>query len=44
MEPIVSPMAAVANAVAMATGARIGQLPMSPGVVLEAAREQTARN
>ncbi len=38
---IVSPMAAVANAIARAAGARIGQLPMSPSVVLEAMREQT---
>ena len=39
---IVSPMAAVANAVARATGVRIGQLPISPGVILEAT-EQTAK-
>ncbi len=38
---IISPMAAVANAVARATGARIGQLPMSPGVVLEAIEGQS---
>jgi len=39
---IIAPMAAVANAVARATGARIRQLPISPGVILEATREQLA--
>ncbi len=34
--PIVPPMAAIANAIAHATGTRIRQLPMSPAVVLEA--------
>ena len=40
---IISPMAAVANAVARATGVRIRQLPMSPGVVLEATRGAAGR-
>ncbi len=40
---IISPMAAVANAVARATGVRIRQLPITPGVILEATRGQTAR-
>ena len=34
--PIVPPMAAIANAIARATGVRMGQLPMSPGAILEA--------
>ena len=34
--PIVPPMAAIANAIARATGVRMGQLPMSPGGILEA--------
>ena len=34
--PIVPPMAAIANAIARATGARMEHLPMSPGSVLEA--------
>ena len=34
--PIVPPMAAIANAIARATGVRMGHLPMSPGSVLEA--------
>ncbi len=34
--PIVPPLAAIANAVARATGVRIRELPMSPAVVLKA--------
>ena len=34
--PIVPPMAAIANAIARATGVRLRHLPMSPGSVLEA--------
>jgi len=34
--PIVPPMAAIANAIARATGLRMGHLPMSPGAILEA--------
>jgi CO/xanthine dehydrogenase Mo-binding subunit len=34
--PIVPPMAAIANAIARATGVRMEHLPMSPGSVLEA--------
>ena len=34
--PIVPPMAAIANAIARATGTRLSHLPMSPGAVLEA--------
>ena len=34
--PIVPPMAAIANAIARATGIRMEHLPMSPGVILEA--------
>jgi CO/xanthine dehydrogenase Mo-binding subunit len=34
--PIVPPMAAIANAIARATGLRMGRLPMSPGAILEA--------
>ncbi|MDA1128422.1 MAG: xanthine dehydrogenase family protein molybdopterin-binding subunit [Chloroflexi bacterium] len=34
--PIVPPMAAIANAIARATGVRMGHLPMTPGHVLEA--------
>ena len=34
--PIVPPMAAIANAIARATGIRMGHLPMSPGAMLEA--------
>lgn len=37
--PIVPPPAAVANAIARATGARLNVLPMSPGHVLEALME-----
>jgi CO/xanthine dehydrogenase Mo-binding subunit len=33
---IVSPLAAVANAVAGATGVRMSKLPMSPGSIVEA--------
>ena len=44
--PIVPPMAAIANAVAAATGLRMGSLPMSPPKVLaaldEAAVDQAA--
>ncbi len=38
--PIVPPMAAIANAIARATGTRLGHLPMSPGAVLEALWEK----
>jgi len=38
---IVPPMAAVANAVYRATGIRMTQLPMSPGVLLEAAKNKS---
>lgn len=34
--PIVPPMAAIANAIARATGVRMDHLPMTPGNVLEA--------
>ena len=34
--PIVPPMAAIANAIARATGVRMENLPMSPGALLEA--------
>ena len=34
--PIVPPMAAIANAIARATGVRMGHRPMSPGSVLDA--------
>ena len=34
--PIVPPLAAIANAIARATNVRLNELPMSPGVVLEA--------
>jgi CO/xanthine dehydrogenase Mo-binding subunit len=34
--PIVAPMAAIANAITDATGARLQVLPMSPGAVLQA--------
>ena len=38
--PIVPPMAAIANAIHQATGARMSSLPMSPGKVLETLWEQ----
>ena len=38
--PIVPPMAAISNAIYNAIGARINQLPMNPGVVLEALWEK----
>jgi CO/xanthine dehydrogenase Mo-binding subunit len=34
--PIIPPMAAIANAIARATGLRLRDLPMSPGAVLDA--------
>ena len=34
--PIVPPLAAIANAVSRAIGVRLTELPMSPGVILEA--------
>jgi CO/xanthine dehydrogenase Mo-binding subunit len=34
--PIIPPMAAIANAIARATGHRLRNLPMSPGAVLDA--------
>jgi CO/xanthine dehydrogenase Mo-binding subunit len=40
--PIVPPMAAIANAVARATGIRFTQLPMSPPRVLAAIEKQRA--
>src|SRR5262249_22939992 len=41
--PIVPPMAAVANAVANATGVRFSELPMSPPKVLKALDEARAK-
>ena len=41
--PIIPPLAAVANAVYHATGARIRKLPITPGSVLEALAEKDAR-
>jgi CO/xanthine dehydrogenase Mo-binding subunit len=41
--PIVPPLAAVANAVADATGVRFADLPMSPPRVLAALDEARAR-
>jgi CO/xanthine dehydrogenase Mo-binding subunit len=38
--PIVPPMAAIANAIARATGTRMQHLPMSPGAVLDALWEK----
>ena len=38
--PIVPPMAAIANAIHNAIGIRMNQLPMSPGVILEALWEK----
>ena len=38
--PIIPPLAAVANAVYHATGARVRKLPISPGAVLEALAEK----
>ena len=38
--PIIPPLAAVANAVYHATGARVRKLPISPGAVLEALAER----
>ena len=38
--PIVPPLAAIANAIAKATGLRLRHLPMSPGAVLDALREK----
>jgi CO/xanthine dehydrogenase Mo-binding subunit len=40
--PIVPPMAAIANAVANATGIRFSELPMSPPRVLKAIEERQA--
>ena len=40
--PIVPPLAAVANAVARATGRRLTELPMSPPRILAALAEQPA--
>jgi CO/xanthine dehydrogenase Mo-binding subunit len=39
--PIVPPLAAVANAIAAATGTRVSHVPMSPPRVLQAILEQT---
>jgi CO/xanthine dehydrogenase Mo-binding subunit len=41
--PIVPPLAAVANAIAAATGTRVNHVPMSPPRVLQAILEQTKR-
>jgi CO/xanthine dehydrogenase Mo-binding subunit len=41
--PIVPPLAAVANAIAAATGARLNHVPMSPPRVLQAILEQKSR-
>ena len=41
--PIVPPMAAIANAIARATGTRLYNLPMSPGAVLEALWEKDGK-
>jgi CO/xanthine dehydrogenase Mo-binding subunit len=41
--PIVPPMAAIANAIARATGTRLQNLPMSPGVVLDALWEKDGK-
>jgi CO/xanthine dehydrogenase Mo-binding subunit len=41
--PIVPPMAAVANAIASATGVRFTDLPMSPPKVLKALEEARAK-
>jgi CO/xanthine dehydrogenase Mo-binding subunit len=38
--PIVPPLAAVANAIAAATGARMNHVPMSPPRVLQAVSER----
>ena len=38
---LIPPMAAMANAIYHATGARMDKLPMSPGAILEAMQEQT---
>jgi CO/xanthine dehydrogenase Mo-binding subunit len=38
--PIIPPLAAVANAVYHATGARVRKLPITPGAVLEAMEER----
>ena len=41
--PLVPPMAAIANAIARATGTRLQSLPMSPGVVLDALWEKDGK-
>ena len=41
--PIVPPMAAIANAIARATGTRLQDLPMSPGAVLDALWEKNGK-
>ncbi|HZA23107.1 MAG TPA: molybdopterin cofactor-binding domain-containing protein, partial [Dehalococcoidia bacterium] len=41
--PIVPPMAAIANAISDALGVRMTQLPMSPGVILEALWEKNGQ-
>jgi CO/xanthine dehydrogenase Mo-binding subunit len=41
--PIIAPLAAVANAVSRAVGARIRTLPITPGSVLEAIEEKNAK-
>jgi xanthine dehydrogenase molybdenum-binding subunit len=39
---LIPPMAAMANAIYHATGARMDKLPMSPGAILEAVQEQNS--
>jgi CO/xanthine dehydrogenase Mo-binding subunit len=38
--PLVPPLAAIGNAIAHATGVRMNQLPMTPGVILESMWEK----
>ena len=40
--PIIAPLAALANAVSRATGARMAKLPMSPGTIMEAVEAKNA--
>jgi len=41
--PIVPPIAALANAVYHATGARMTKLPMTPGAIMEALEEKNVQ-
>jgi CO/xanthine dehydrogenase Mo-binding subunit len=41
--PIVPPLAALANAIYRATGVRMTRLPMSPGSILDAVKEDSAQ-